>query len=127
MPKTIINSSNAPAPIGPYSQAVKAGNTLYVSGSIPLDVQTGELINANITEETHQVMKNMDAVLTAAGMSFENVVKCSIFIKDMNQFGAINDAYGMYFKENPPARETVEVARLPKDVNVEISCIAVDL
>jgi 2-iminobutanoate/2-iminopropanoate deaminase len=127
MSKTIINSNNAPAPIGPYSQAVKAGNTLYVSGSIPLDAQTGELINANITEETHQVMKNMDAVLTAAGMSFENVVKCSIFIKDMNQFGAINDAYGMYFKENPPARETVEVARLPKDVNVEISCIAVDL
>ena len=127
MSKTIINSSNAPAPIGPYSQAVKAGNTLYVSGSIPLDAQTGELINANITEETHQVMKNMDAVLTAAGMAFENVVKCSIFIKDMNQFGAINDAYGMYFKENPPARETVEVARLPKDVNVEISCIAVDL
>ncbi len=127
MSKTIINSNNAPAPIGPYSQAVKAGNTLYVSGSIPLDAQTGELINANITEETHQVMKNMDAVLNAAGMSFENVVKCSIFIKDMNQFGAINDAYGMYFKENPPARETVEVARLPKDVNVEISCIAVDL
>ena len=127
MSKTIINSSNAPAPIGPYSQAVKAGNTLYVSGSIPLDAQTGELINANITEETHQVMKNMDAVLTAAGMTFENVVKCSIFIKDMNQFAAINDAYGMYFKENPPARETVEVARLPKDVNVEISCIAVDL
>lgn len=127
MSKTIINSSNAPAPIGPYSQAVKAGNTLYVSGSIPLDAQTGELINANITEETHQVMKNMDAVLTAAGMTFENVVKCSIFIKDMNQFTAINDAYGMYFKDNPPARETVEVARLPKDVNVEISCIAVDL
>lgn len=127
MSKTIINSSNAPAPIGPYSQAVKAGNTLYVSGSIPLDAQTGELINANITEETHQVMKNMDAVLTAAGMTFENVVKCSIFIKDMNQFAAINDAYGMYFKDNPPARETVEVARLPKDVNVEISCIAVDL
>ncbi len=127
MSKTIINSENAPAPIGPYSQAVKAGNTLYVSGSIPLDAQTGELINANITEETHQVMKNMDAVLTAAGMTFENVVKCSIFIKDMNQFAAINDAYGMYFKDNPPARETVEVARLPKDVNVEISCIAVDL
>jgi len=126
MSKTIINSSNAPAPIGPYSQAVKAGNTLYVSGSIPLDAQTGELINANITEETHQVMKNLDAILTAAGMSFENVVKCSIFIKDMNQFVTINDAYGMYFKENPPARETVEVARLPKDVNVEISCIAVD-
>ena len=126
MSKTIINSSNAPAPIGPYSQAIKAGNTLYVSGSIPLDAQTGEMINDNITEETHQVMKNLDAVLSEAGMSFENVVKCSIFIKDMNQFAAINDAYGMYFKENPPARETVEVARLPKDVSVEISCIAVD-
>ena len=127
MSKTIINSSNAPAPIGPYSQAVRAGNTLYVSGSIPLDAQSGEIINENITEETHQVMKNLDAVLSEAGMSFENVVKCSIFIKDMNQFGSINDAYSMYFKENPPARETVEVARLPKDVNVEISCIAVDL
>lgn len=126
MSKTIINSTNAPAPIGPYSQAVKAGDTLYVSGQIPLDAESGEMINGNITEETHQVMKNLDAVLTAAGMSFENVVKCSIFIKDMNQFGAINEAYGMYFKENPPARETVEVARLPKDVNVEISCIAVE-
>ncbi len=91
-----------------------------------MDAESGEMINGNITEETHQVMKNLDAVLTAAGMSFENVVKCSIFIKDMNQFGAINEAYGMYFKENPPARETVEVARLPKDVNVEISCIAVE-
>ncbi len=127
MSKTIINSSDAPAPIGPYSQAVKAGDTLFASGQIALDAHSGEMINANITEETHQVMKNLDAVLKAAGMSFENVVKCSIFIKDMNQFGAINEAYGLYFKENPPARETVEVARLPKDVNVEISCIAVDL
>ena len=127
MSKTIINSSNAPAPIGPYSQAVKAGNTLYISGQIPLDAQTGEMINSNITEETHQVMKNLDAILSEAGLGFENVVKCSIFIKDMNQFGTINEAYGMYFKSNPPARETVEVARLPKDVNVEISCIAVDL
>ena len=127
MSKTIINSSNAPAPIGPYSQAVKAGNTLYVSGQIPLDAHSGEMVNANITEETHQVMKNLDAVLREANMSFENVVKCSIFIKDMGQFATINEAYGMYFKENPPARETVEVARLPKDVNVEISCIAVEL
>ncbi len=127
MSKTIITSTQAPAPIGPYSQAVKAGNTLYVSGQIPFDQITGEMINENITEETHQVMKNIEAVLSEAGMSFEQVVKCSIFIKDMNQFGAINEAYAMYFKSNPPARETVEVARLPKDVNVEISCIAVSL
>ncbi|MFY0594144.1 RidA family protein [Roseivirga sp.] len=127
MTKTIVTSGQAPAPIGPYSQAVKAGNTLYVSGQIPFDQLTGEMINENITEETHQVMKNLEAVLSEAGMGFENVVKCSIFIKDMNQFSTINEAYGMYFKQNPPARETVEVARLPKDVNVEISCIAVDL
>lgn len=127
MSKTIITSTQAPAPIGPYSQAVKAGNTLYVSGQIPFDQATGEMINENITEETHQVMKNIDAILTESGMGFENVVKCSIFIKDMGQFATINEAYAVYFKENPPARETVEVARLPKDVNVEISCIAVDL
>lgn len=127
MTKSIVTSEQAPAPIGPYSQAVKAGNTLYVSGQIPFDQLTGEMINQNITEETHQVMKNMEAVLTAAGMGFQNVVKCSIFIKDMGQFATINEAYGMYFKTDPPARETVEVARLPKDVNVEISCIAVDL
>ncbi|GAB5525994.1 MAG: RidA family protein [Roseivirga sp.] len=125
MSKEIIFTSEAPAPIGPYSQAVKAGDTLYVSGQIPMDAETGEMINANITEETHQVMKNMDAILSEAGLDFSNVVKCSIFIKDMGQFATINEAYGMYFKENPPARETVEVARLPKDVNVEISCIAV--
>ena len=123
--KSIITSTQAPAPIGPYSQAVKAGNTLYVSGQIPFDRTTGEMINENITEETHQVMKNIDAILRQAGMGFENVVKCSIFIKDMEQFGTINEAYAMYFKENPPARETVEVAGLPKNVNVEISCIAV--
>jgi 2-iminobutanoate/2-iminopropanoate deaminase len=125
MSKQIINTPQAPAPIGPYSQAVLSGNTLYMSGQIALDADSGELINENITEETHQVMKNIDAVLTKAGMDFSNVVKCSIFIKDMGQFATINEAYGQYFKENPPARETVEVARLPKDVNVEISCIAV--
>lgn len=127
MSKTIVTSANAPAPIGPYSQAVKAGNTLYISGQIPFDQLTGEMINENITEETHQVMKNIEAVLSEANMTFDNVVKCSIFIKDMGQFGTINEAYSMYFKSNPPARETVEVARLPKDVNVEISCIAVEL
>lgn len=124
MSKKIIQSSEAPAPIGPYSQAVQAGDTLYVSGQIPLDAASGELINANITEETHQVMKNLEAILRAADTSFSQVVKCTIFIRDMAQFGTINEAYGQYFKENPPARETVEVSRLPKDVNVEISCIA---
>jgi len=127
MLKIIVNSPDAPAPIGPYSQAVKAGNTLYVSGQIPFDQATGEMINENITEETHQVMKNIEAILSEAGMTFNNIVKCSIFIKDMNQFATINEAYGVYFKTNPPARECVEVARLPKDVNVEISCIAVEV
>lgn len=127
MSKKIIVSDQAPAPIGPYSQAVKAGNMLFVSGQIPFDQVTGEMINENITEETHQVMKNLEAILSEAGMGFKNVVKCSIFIKDMNQFATINEAYGQYFKADPPARETVEVVRLPKDVNVEISCIAVDL
>ena len=125
MSKEIIFSSDAPAPIGPYSQAVKTGNTLYLSGQIALDPITGELINENITEETHAVMKNMDAVLRAGGFTFADVVKCTIFIRDMGQFGTINDAYGQYFKSNPPARETVEVSKLPKNVNVEISCIAV--
>ncbi|MCO6359714.1 RidA family protein [Roseivirga pacifica] len=125
MSKSIIISDQAPAPIGPYSQAVKAGNTLYISGQIPFDQLTGEMINENITEETHQVMKNIEAILSAAGMTFVNVVKCSIFLKDLGQFTTVNDAYAMYFKSEPPARECVEVARLPKDVNVEISCIAV--
>lgn len=121
----IIFTKEAPEPIGPYSQAVLAGNTLYVSGNIALDPVTGELINENITEETHAVMKNMEAILRAAGFSFLQVVKCTIFIKDMGQFSTINEAYGQYFKTNPPARETVEVSKLPKNVNVEISCIAV--
>lgn len=125
MTKKIVYSSLAPAPIGPYSQAVIAGNTLYVSGQIALDADSGELINENITEETHAVMKNLDAVLREAGFTFEEVVKCSIFIKDMDEFSTINEAYGQYFKYNPPARETVEVSKLPKNVNVEISCIAV--
>ncbi|MGB3183157.1 MAG: RidA family protein [Cyclobacteriaceae bacterium] len=125
MPKSIIRTHDAPAPIGPYSQAVLAGNTLFVSGQIALDPDSGELVNNNITEETHAVMKNIEAVLAAAGMSFANVVKCSIFVKDMGQFTTINEAYGQYFQADPPARETVEICRLPKDVNVEISCIAV--
>lgn len=123
--KKIIQTSEAPTPIGPYSQAVQVGDMLYVSGQVALEANSGELINENITEETHQVMKNLEAILRAAGTDFSQVAKCSIFISDMNRFATINEAYGQYFKENPPARETVEVRRLPKDVNVEISCIAV--
>ncbi len=125
MSNQIIFTPEAPAPIGPYSQAVLAGNTLYISGQIALDPDTGELINENITEETHAVMKNLEAVLRGAKFAFSDVVKCTIFIRDMGQFGTINEAYGQYFKSNPPARETVEVSKLPKHVNVEISCIAV--
>ncbi|MCC5939628.1 MAG: RidA family protein [Lunatimonas sp.] len=125
MANEIIFTEEAPKPIGPYSQAVKAGNSLYVSGQIALDPQTGELINENITEETHAVMKNMEAVLRKAGYGFQDVVKCSIFVRNMGDFGTINEAYGVYFKSNPPARETVEVSGLPKNVQVEISCIAV--
>lgn len=124
MSNKIIFTKEAPAPIGPYSQAVLAGNTLYVSGQIALDADTGDLINENITEETHAVMKNLEAVLRAADFNFNDIVKCSIFIKNMDEFATINEAYGQYFKSNPPARETVEVSKLPKNVNVEISCIA---
>ncbi|RIA09764.1 2-iminobutanoate/2-iminopropanoate deaminase [Flavobacteriaceae bacterium MAR_2010_72] len=124
--KTIINTPNAPAPIGPYSQAVLSGNTLYTSGQIAFDVATGELVLKDIQTETRQVMENLKAVLEAAGMTFEHVVKTSIFISNMNDFALINEVYGQYFNpETAPARETVQVARLPKDVNVEISMIAV--
>ena len=125
MSNQIIFTSEAPAAIGPYSQAVLAGSTLYTSGQIALDPDTGELINENITEETHAVMKNLEAVLRAAGFAFSDVVKCTIFIRDMGEFATINEAYSQYFRTNSPARETVEVSKLPKNVNVEISCIAV--
>ncbi|GGK73497.1 RidA family protein [Rufibacter glacialis] len=125
MATNLIESKHAPAPIGPYSQAVLAGNTLYVSGQIPLDQATGQLVQGDIQSETHQVMKNLQYILQEAGMDFSHVVKCSIFVKDLGNFAAINETYGSYFTSNPPARETVEVSRLPKDVNVEISCIAV--
>ncbi|WP_162340881.1 RidA family protein [Cyclobacterium salsum] len=124
MAKEIIHSSEAPAPIGPYSQAVKINGMLFVSGQIALDAESGELINENITEETHAVMRNLEAILREAGSSFDKVVKCSIFVKNMDDFVTVNEAYGQYFNQEPPARETVEVSRLPKDVNVEISCIA---
>ncbi|WP_370090079.1 RidA family protein [Ekhidna sp.] len=122
--KEIINSQKAPAPIGPYSQAVKSGNTLYVSGQIPIDQSTGNLIEGSIEEETEQVMMNLSYILEEAGLSFEHVLKCSIFVSSMDNFARINDVYGKYFQKNPPARETVEVSKLPKGVNVEISCIA---
>ena len=125
MPNTVINSAHAPAPIGPYSQAVLASGVLYVSGQIALDPASGQLVQDNIETETHQVMANLQAILQEAGLGFEQVVKCTIFVKDLNNFALINNVYGSYFGQTPPARETVEVSRLPKDVNVEISCIAV--
>ena len=124
--KTIISTPDAPAPIGPYSQAVMHGNMLFTSGQIAFNPETNTLVLDDIKTETKQVMTNMKAVLEAANMTFENVVKTSIFISDMNNFSQINEVYGSYFDEaNAPARETVQVARLPKDVNVEISMIAV--
>ncbi len=124
--KKIIFTEKAPAPIGPYNQAVLSGNTLYASGQIAINPESGQLITDNINDETNQVMQNIAAILEAAGMTFENVVKSTIFIMDMNNFGAINTVYGSYFNEKTaPARETVQVACLPKNVNVEISIIAV--
>ena len=123
--KTVIQTKNAPAPIGPYNQAIKSGNTLYISGQIGFDPATMEWVSESIAMETEQVMKNLAAVLEAAGMTFENVVKSTIFISNMNDFAAINSVYGSYFNEKTaPARETVQVACLPKNVNVEISLIA---
>ena len=123
--RTIINTPSAPAPIGPYNQAVQAGNMLFISGQICLDPATGELKNKDIQEETHQVMHNLKNILHQAGMDFSHVVKTTIFITDMNQFSALNEVYGKYFVSDFPARETVQVSALPKFVNVEISMIAV--
>ena len=124
MRKVVIKTNRAPAPIGPYNQAIKAGGMLYVSGQITLDPKSGELVNNTIEVETDLVMRNLGEILKEAGSDYSEIVKCSIFIKDMDQFSAINAVYGKFFEENYPARETVEVGRLPKDVNVEISCIA---
>ncbi len=122
--KTIIRTADAPAPIGPYSQAVKTGNLLFVSGQIALDPKSGELVGTDISAETRQVMKNIGAILKEAGLDYTSIVKTSIFLKDMNDFAKVNEIYGEYFRQEPPARETVQVSRLPKDVNVEISVIA---
>lgn len=122
--KTIIQTKEAPAPIGPYSQAVKAGNLLFVSGQIAIHPSDGKVIAETIEEETHQVMKNIGAILKHAGADFGNIIKTGIFLKDMNDFVKVNEIYGSYFRTEFPARETVQVSRLPKDVNVEISVIA---
>jgi len=125
MSKKIISTAKAPAAIGPYSQAILAGDTLYCSGQIALDPQTGKLVMDSISIETEQIMKNIAEVLKVADMSFSNVVKCSIFMSSMDHYGEINEVYAQYFSDNPPAREAVAVKTLPKEVNVEISVIAV--
>lgn len=124
MLKKIVNTDKAPSAIGPYSQAVVHQNTIYCSGQIALDPKTNEIISAEVGEQTEQVMQNLEQILMEAGSSFSKVLKCSIFLADMNDFSTVNEIYGSYFPENPPARETVEVSRLPKDVKIEISCIA---
>jgi 2-iminobutanoate/2-iminopropanoate deaminase len=123
--KKVISIPGAPAPIGPYSQAILKNDTLYVSGQIPLNPFSGELVIDTIQNATHQVMKNILALLEEAGLTIENVVKCSIFLKDLNDFAEMNAIYGSYFNDVPPARETVQVAKLPLDVPIEISCIAI--
>lgn len=124
MKKEIVNTTQAPAPIGPYNQSVKFGNMLFVSGQIPYDEANKQLINTGISDETHQVMKNIGYILNEAGFTFDDVVKATIFIKDMKDFSTINEVYAQYFNpDTAPARECVQVARLPRDVNIEISVI----
>lgn len=124
MPKTIIRTNRAPAPIGPYSQAVRAGDFLFCSGQIPLHPDSGNVVAGDVKAQTRQVVENIRAVLEQAGANFNNVVKSTIFLKDMNEFPQVNEVYGEFFKGETPARSTVQVARLPKDVNVEIEVIA---
>lgn len=122
--KETISTNNAPGAIGPYSQAIKAGDLVFCSGQIPIDPVTGEFVSDVVAEQTEQVLKNLDAVLQAAGTSLDNVVKTTVFLADMNDFAEMNDVYGRYFSENKPARATVQAARLPRDAKVEIDCIA---
>ena len=124
MDKKIINTSKAPAPIGPYNQAIISNNIIYISGQISLNPETNELINTDIATETHQVMRNLHEILTEAGINFNHVVKSTIFLSDMSLFASVNEVYGSYFSADYPARETVAVKGLPKNVNVEISMIA---
>ncbi len=123
--KEIISTDNAPGAIGPYSQAIKTGNLVFVSGQIPIDPQTGEFVSHDVAEQTEQVLKNLSAVLEAAGSSLNNVVKTTVFVSDMNDFAVMNEIYAKYFNDNKPARATVQAARLPRDAKVEIECIAV--
>jgi 2-iminobutanoate/2-iminopropanoate deaminase len=123
--RDVVSSPNAPKAIGPYSQAIKAGNLLFLSGQIPLDPATGNIVEGDITAQTERVLQNVMAVLAAAGASFANVVRTTVFLADMNEFAAMNAVYGKFVVEPPPARSTVQVARLPKDVRVEIDVIAV--
>jgi 2-iminobutanoate/2-iminopropanoate deaminase len=125
MNKTVVKTDHAPAPIGPYSQAVKANGFLFVSGQIAINPKTGAMMMEDITQETRQVMENIKAILSEAGCDFASIVKTTIFLKSMDDFAAVNEVYGSYFSGNYPARETVQVSKLPKDVNVEISVIAV--
>ncbi len=124
MRKVIIKTADAPAPIGPYNQAVFSGDTLFISGQICIDPATNEMNNKDLATETHQVMKNLEAILTAAGLNFSHVIKTTIFLTDMHRFAEVNEVYGSYFERDYPARETVQVSALPKFVNVEISMIA---
>ena len=123
--KEIISTEKAPGAIGPYSQAVKTGGMVFCSGQIPIDVATGEFVSNDVAEQTEQVLKNLSAVLEAAGTSLNNVVKTTVFLADMNDFTAMNEIYAKYFSENKPARATVQAARLPRDARVEIECVAV--
>lgn len=125
MDKTVIKTTSAPEPIGPYNQAIQAGNMVFISGQVCIDPANGQLKNKDLQEETHQVMHNLKAILQEAGMTFGNVVKTTIFLTDMHRFGEVNEIYGKYFNDSFPARETVQVSALPKFVNVEISMIAV--
>ncbi len=122
--KEIISTSNAPAAIGPYSQAVRWNGLVFCSGQIPLDPATGELVEGGITKQTTRVLENLKAVLEASGSSLGSVLKTTVFMKDLNEFAAMNEVYSHYFSENPPARATVEASRLPRDVHVEIECVA---
>ena len=125
MKNEIISTEKAPGAIGPYSQAIKAGNMIFCSGQIPIDVATGEFVSQDVAEQTEQVLRNLTAVLEAAGADLNSVVKTSVFLADMNDFAAMNEVYGQFFSENKPARVTVQAARLPRDARVEIECIAV--
>ena len=123
--KEIVSTENAPGAIGPYSQAIKAGNMVFCSGQIPIDIKTGEFVSEDVAEQTDQVLRNLSAVLEAAGTSLASVVKTTVFLADMNDFASMNEVYAKFFDENKPARATVEAARLPRDARVEIECIAI--